>query len=140
MLFNNMRVPQTLSMNGEPYEIVLRKKRYLLPFKIELLDFEKQVHPGTGMARSYSSEVNIVEDGYKRHVKIEMNEPLRYKGYTFFQSSFIQDGDSETSVFAVVHNPPLGQWSPYVCCIVSCLGLLLHLILQLPKLVARRKE
>ena len=139
MIFNNMIVEQTLLMNGEPYVLVLRKKRYVLPYEIELIDFERQVHPGTETARTFSSEVNVIEDGYKRRVKIEMNEPLRHRGYTLYQKRFTQDKTGETSELEVVSNPSVGQWAPYISCIVACLGLLLHLSLQLPKLVKKRE-
>ena len=29
-----------------------------------------------------------------------MNQPLRYKGYTFYQSSFIEDKTSESTVLS----------------------------------------
>ena len=37
-----------------------------------------------------------------------MNEPLRYQGYTFYQASFIDGLDKETTVLATV-NVAFGQ-------------------------------
>ena len=56
--------------------------------------------------------------------KIEMNEPLRYSGYTFFQSSFTDD--EMTSVFQVVKNP---SWlMPYLSSFIIVLGLFVQMI------------
>ena len=65
-----------------------------------------------------------------RKILIKMNEPLRYKNYTFYQSSFIEEESGETSVFAVVEN--YGRLFPYISSIIMCFGLLLHLIIKLP--------
>jgi hypothetical protein len=67
-----------------------------------------------------------------------MNEPLRHKGYTFFQSSFIEGPDSETSVFAVVKN--YGRLFPYISSIIMCVGLLFHLSQKLPDLFRKSRE
>ena len=67
-----------------------------------------------------------------------MNEPLRYKGYTFFQSSFIEGPEGETTVLAVVKN--YGRLFPYISSIIMCIGLLFHLSLKLPELFKKFKE
>lgn len=128
-------VPQTLA-NGR-YTLGLRKKSYRLPFSIELIDFEKQVHPGTTMARSYRSLVNVVEaDGSRRKVDISMNEPLRTRGYTLFQASFSQEGQVETSVLTVVENA--GRLFPYISSGIICFGIFIHLVLNLSRYINRR--
>ncbi|MEC8677500.1 MAG: ResB protein required for cytochrome C biosynthesis, partial [Candidatus Margulisiibacteriota bacterium] len=54
---------------------------------------------------------------------IEMNQPLRYSGYTFFQSSYTED--KETSVFQVVKNP---SWQvPYISSLLIVIGLLIQM-------------
>ena len=65
-----------------------------------------------------------------------MNEPLRHEGYTFFQASFSQTAQGETSVLAVVQN--YGRLFPYISSIIMSLGLLIHLLMQLPKLIKRK--
>jgi hypothetical protein len=65
-----------------------------------------------------------------------MNEPLRYKGYTFYQSSFEQRDGIEVSVLNVVKNT--GRFFPYLSCLVIFCGLLLHFILRVKK--ASNKE
>jgi cytochrome c biogenesis protein ResB len=135
LLYEYMEVPQSLRIDGKPLFMGLRKKHYQLPFEIELLDFEKQVHPGTGMARSYKSDVHVVKDGSKRKVTISMNKPLRTEGYTLYQASFSQMEGRETSVLTVVQN--VGRLFPYISSIIICIGILIHLVLQLPTLIRR---
>ena len=40
----------------------ITKKKTYLPFAIELEDFKKVMHPGTEVAKSYSSKINLVEN------------------------------------------------------------------------------
>jgi len=129
-----MSSPPVVATSQGPRTLILRRARNYLPFALELIDFEKQLHPGTQMARSYQSVVNVVEDGTKRRTVIRMNEPLRHRGYTFYQSSFMEGGGSETTVLAVVKN--YGRVFPYVSSLVMCLGLLVHLVSMVPGLIA----
>lgn len=137
-LFQFMEVPQTVRTGGKDYVIELRNKRYQLPFAIELKEFTKKLHPGTQMASHYSSLVNVVEGDYRREVLIGMNEPLRNLDYTFYQASFIEGVQEDTTVLAVVQNA--GRNFPYIASIIMCIGLLFHLILQVPKMIARSKR
>jgi cytochrome c biogenesis protein ResB len=134
-LFLGQSVPQTAVINNQNYEFIIRRKRTFLPFAIELLDFKKVMHAGTGIAKSYSSEVNLIENGIPRRVLIEMNEPLRHKGYTFFQSSFIEGPEGEATVLAAVKN--YGRSFPYISSIIMSIGLLLHLLKNIPKLLQK---
>ena len=63
------------------------------------------MHPGTNIAKSFSSEIFLIENETQRRVLIEMNAPLRHKGYTFYQASFAELNDGrEATVLAVVQN------------------------------------
>ena len=137
-IFLGQPISQTVSVNNKDYTIILRRKRTYLPFSIELLDFKKILHPGTDIPKSYSSDIILIEHGAVRKILIKMNEPLRHKGYTFFQSSFIEGPDSETSVFAVVKN--YGRLFPYISSIIMCVGLLFHLSQKLPDLFRKSRE
>jgi hypothetical protein len=114
-----------------------RKERTYLPFSIELIDFKKVMHPGTNVAKSFSSEVNLVEKEIPRRVMIQMNEPLRHLDYTFFQASFIEELTGESTVLAVVKN--YGRLFPYISSIIMSIGLLVHLLLNLPKTIRKKK-
>ena len=131
-------VPATLSINGKQYVMSIQKKKTYLPFAIELLDFKKVMHPGTQVAKSFSSRINLIENNVPRSVLIEMNKPLRHKGYTFFQASFIEGLDGEATVLAAVHN--YGRLFPYISSIIMSIGLLLHLLTKLPSLMKKNKK
>lgn len=130
LVLENMRVDQQLLIQNKTYLVKLRKEQRPLPFQIELLDFVKDIHPGTSMARGYSSEVNVIQDGIKQRVLISMNHPLRQAGYTFYQSSFIQSTQDETTVLAVVNNA--GRLFPYISSLIMCIGILIHMLIQMP--------
>jgi len=65
-----------------------------------------------------------------------MNEPLRHQGYTFFQASFIEELDGEATVLAVVKN--YGRLFPYISSIIMSIGLLVHLMVNLPKMIKKK--
>lgn len=138
MVFQFMQAPQIVRANGKDYVLELRNKRYQLPFAIELVDFTKKVHPGTQKASHYSSLVNVVTGDFKREVLISMNEPLRNLHYTFYQASFIEGVADETTVLAVVRNA--GRNYPYIASIIMAIGLFIHLLIQVPKLLKRSKR
>ena len=58
-----------------------------------------------------------------------MNQPLRYKGYSFYQSSYIDANGTEFTVLAVVNN--IGRLFPYISTIIIALGILAHLVQHL---------
>ena len=135
-IFLGQKNPDTFEIKNNIFFTEFRRKRTYLPFSINLLDFNKVMHPGTNVAKSYSSEINLVEDSIPRRVLIKMNEPLRYKGYTFYQASFVEGLDRETSVLAAVKN--FGRLFPYISSIIMSIGLLIHLLVNLPKALKKR--
>jgi hypothetical protein len=104
----------------------LRRQRLPLPAMVQLVDFRREMHPGSGIAKSYSSQVLVRSgEGLDRKVLISMNKPLRLQGYTFYQSSFSSDsGGREISTLAVVHN--FGRMIPYIATGTTAAGMLLH--------------
>ena len=124
-------ITQTIVDDNKEYMLILRRHRTYLPFELELIDFEKTMHPGTNIAKSYSSLVNLIENGIPRKVLIEMNQPLRYKGHTFYQASFIEQGEVQTTVLATVKNH--GRLFPYISTIIMCIGILYHMLFMLYK-------
>lgn len=115
--------------NNSTYTFLMGRRQTTLPFSVRLEEFTRDVHPGTDMAQGFSSKVIVEEqDGIKWPYLIEMNEPLRYRGYTFYQSSFSIRPDGEYSVLSVVQNK--GRIFPYIASAIIFLGLLLHLIVR----------
>lgn len=131
--------PATLTAaDGKTYQISLRPRHHQLPFTVYLEDFEKLNHAGTTMARAFTSRVKVTQGESTEKFVIRMNHPLRRDGYTLYQKSFDQRG-VEAVDLQVVHNK--GQIVPYLAIVVIFIGLLLHCIIQLPRLiVAARKK
>ncbi|MDP6569854.1 MAG: cytochrome c biogenesis protein ResB [Candidatus Marinimicrobia bacterium] len=137
-LFLGQSIPQSITVHNDLFELAFRRQRTYLPFSIELIDFKKVLHPGTNMAKSYSSEVNLIENGIGKKKLIQMNEPLRHGGYTFYQASFMEGQHRETTVLAAVKN--YGRMFPYISSIIMCIGLLFHLCIKMPDLFKRKKS
>jgi hypothetical protein len=121
--------PQPLPIDGKTYEVALRFKRTYKPYTIHLLKFSHEVFLGTEKAKNFSSLVRLDDPTRDEHreVLIYMNEPLRYRGETFYQSGFIP-GDRGT-ILQVVRNP--GWLMPYVACAMVSLGMIFHFGLHL---------
>lgn len=79
-----------------------------MPFTVTLADFVADTYPGSRRAATYESHVRIEdpERGSSEHV-ISMNRPLHYRGYVFFQSSYVE-GTPMTSILSVSRAPGLG--------------------------------
>jgi hypothetical protein len=113
------------------YDLDLRLRRWDVPFALELESAVGRYHPGTDRPKEFTSRVVKLEEGTREPVVITMNQPLRHRGYTFFQSGFeaggVEDGvDVPTrTVLAVVRNPA-DAW-PEIACWIMAAGLLLHL-------------
>ncbi len=128
LLSTALGAPQSVAAEGRSFRLALRPVRRYLPYSLTLKDFKHDVYPGTDIPRNFSSLVrlNDPERSQDRDVLIYMNSPLRYRGSTFFQSSF---GKQDTmSVLLVVSNP--GWLLPYLACVLVSLGLLLHFAMR----------
>jgi hypothetical protein len=135
-LLSTALLPQPLEVDGRRFELSLRLKRVYLPFTLTLKEFRHDVYPGTTIPKNFSSLVRLkdAERGEDRDVLIYMNNPLRYRGETFFQASF---GKNDTlSILQVVNNP--GWTIPYVACLLVALGLAWHFLARMAP--ARRQS
>ena len=124
----------SVSMHGSEFSLMVRRAERALPFSIELVDFRRDLHPVTDMAREFSSDIIVHDGGVSWPATIRMNEPLRYKGYTFYQSSFAMRPDGEYSVLSAVRNQ--GRIFPYLASAVIFAGLLMHVIIRLSRKTA----
>jgi cytochrome c biogenesis protein ResB len=104
-----------------------------MPFTVKLDKFTADFHPGTMRPAKFVSEVTRLENGGEAKVTIQMNEPMRYEGLTFFQASYgppgAGPGEKMYSVFEIVKNPA-DKWPEYSLWIVSA-GMLLTFIIKL---------
>jgi hypothetical protein len=79
-----------------------------LPFVLELKDFHIGRDPGTGRPASYTSIVQLKDPERKVDEQriITMNEPLKYRGMKFYQSSYYEESPGKyVSVFSVGRDP-----------------------------------
>lgn len=130
-LLSSELAPRQFTHEGRLWKLALRPERHYLPYSLTLKDFKHDKYPGTDIPRNFSSLVRLrhPERNEDRDVLIYMNNPLRYEGKTFFQSSF---GKNDTlSVLLVVRNP---AWQvPYLACLLVTAGLLWHFLTRLRK-------
>jgi cytochrome c-type biogenesis protein CcsB len=77
-----------------------------LPFAVHLDAFEIDVYPGTQRPAMFRSRVRVVDGSSapQPHV-IEMNRPLSYGGWKFFQSSYHIDEQHRATVLSVSRDP-----------------------------------
>ncbi len=120
--------------------IAMERAKRPLPFSVKLNRFERDMHPGTEMASAFTSWIEIIdtETGNSFPAKIEMNEPLRYRGFTLYQSSFDLSGDKPYTILAIVDNK--GRLFPYIASILIALGLILHLGIRMTTQRRAKKE
>jgi len=136
--------PYTLRHAERTFVVSMRKRLWVMPFDVTLEKFTADFHPGTMRPRKFVSEITRTDDTIGSHVVIEMNEPMRHAGLTFFQASWgPQDAKPGTplfSVFEVVRNPA-DKWPEYSLYIVT-FGLFVHFIMKLAGFVvgATRKR
>jgi hypothetical protein len=127
ILFGEDEVPKVFSHNGTNYHVALRRARHPLPFVVRLIDFRREMHPGTDIARHFSSLVSVNSSGIDRNLLISMNKPLRERGYTLYQASYREEPDgTQWSTFAVTYN--YGRVIPYISTAIIVLGLSWHFI------------
>ncbi len=130
---------QTLRAGGKDYKISLRFHRTYKPYSLYLYNFRFDRYSGTDTPKDYSSFVKLddAERGVVRDVRIWMNNPLRYRGDTLYQSSFDAETEKGT-VLQVVENR--GWMAPYVGCMIVAVGLLGQFQLHLMGFLRKRRE
>ncbi len=98
---------RTLPFGNGRAAVAYRSPEVALPFKVTLLKFNSDKYPGSSMAATYESWVRVddPEQGPSEH-HISMNHPLHYRGYIFFQASYVE-GTPMMSIFSVARAPGL---------------------------------
>lgn len=108
-----------LYLDDRAYLISFGHRQLDLAFPIKLNNFIIGKYQGTDRAASYESEVEVPGRG---NVRISMNEPMQYKGFTFYQSSFEKNerGEPVISILSVNYDP--GRWIKYLGSLLIVLG------------------
>ncbi|MBL9134154.1 MAG: cytochrome c biogenesis protein ResB [Verrucomicrobiaceae bacterium] len=137
ILWEFAAAPWTVTVGEDKYLVSLVHRSYKLPFAVKLDKTEEEKHPGTRMARRFTSWVTKLEKGREEKRVITMNEPVRSEGYSVFQSTF-SSGEREgtgvkSSGFMIVENPS-DHW-PLISCIIVAEGLLLHFLMMLARFI-----
>ncbi|TVR52018.1 MAG: hypothetical protein EA425_05815 [Puniceicoccaceae bacterium] len=129
--------PQFFTVGDRTFELAIRPRRAYLGYSLQLLEFTHLRHPGTDIPKHFASRVRLIHPatGEDREIRISMNQPLRYRGQTFYQASYAND--DQTSILQVVRNP--GWTLPYLACAAVTLGLAWQLVLGLGRSRARRQ-
>ncbi|MCA9061068.1 MAG: cytochrome c biogenesis protein ResB, partial [Planctomycetaceae bacterium] len=94
------------------------------PYSVTLLDVSRTNYVGSTMPRDYHSRIRINDPaaGGPQEFSPRMNSPLRYKGETFYQSSYIPlPNGKEATVLSVVDNR--GWMLPYIGCMIVAVGM-----------------
>ena len=133
LLASRSLAPATVTVEGRPYLLRLRKKLWPLPFEVQLDEFRVERDPGTNRAAAYESDITKIEGTDKEEVLIEMNEPMRREGWTLFQSNWGPQDEVDPaeyySVFEVVRNPA-DHW-PLYSLLIAMAGLIGHFLYKL---------
>jgi len=113
------------------------KSKHDLPFSVTLQDFILETYPGTMRPAGFMSIVKVTDlDTGKLHdARIWMNNPLEYRGYTLFQSSYQQDRGREATVLSVSKDP--GQNIVFLGYITLVLGMIIVLFTRIGQSRAR---
>lgn len=118
-------------IGGKTFELAIRYRQQTKPYDLFLKDVERIDYSGTETPRDYSSRIVITdrESGESQEGKTWMNNPIRYKGETFYQSRYdkfeVDETRSiETTGLQVVENA--GWMIPYVCCMMVFWGMFAH--------------
>ena len=70
-----------------------------LNFTVRCDDFNVSYYPNSNQPKDYNSDLTILENGQEViHKRIEVNDPLTYKGITFYQASY---GDAGSAFFKI---------------------------------------
>jgi len=128
---------QLVRVGDREFRLSLRPKRLYKPYSMELLNFRHEQYPGTEIPKDFSSLIRLKNPaaGETREVRIYMNNPLRYGGETYYQSSY--DRDEKGTILQVVRNP--GWLTPYFACVVISVGLLAQFMSHLFGFFNRRR-
>ena len=131
----------SIPLGDDTYEIGMKFHREVKPYWVQLEDVRRVNYSGTETPRDYSSFIRIVdpETGEDRRERVWMNNPLRYRGETFYQSNYTAlPGGKEMTGIQVVRNS--GWLIPYLACSITALGLLAHFFGTLTRFLKRRER
>lgn len=146
-IVDKLTAAQEVTTGDQKWRMIMRPERYYKGFKVTLIKTTHDTYPGTitsenpeGIPKDFRSRVRIEnpENGESREVDIYMNNPLRYQGLTFYQSSMGKDEVQRgTSGLQVVKNP--SYLAPYLGCLIVAVGMIWQFGYHLSHFLQKRK-
>jgi len=122
--------PLEFMHKNEKLIIQLKKQTLNLPFALTLSEFKMDKDPGTNNPASYESFVKIFNSdenvrGNAHHVF--MNNPVKYRGFTFYQASYFPVDEAQTTFGSVLSaNVDPGRIFKYFGSLLLVLGSIWH--------------
>ena len=119
-----------IEIGGKKWNFGLRFRRNYKPYSITLDDVVLEQYTGTAKPKDYSSFVKVSDPNGStvQQGRIWMNNPMRFRGETFYQSGYMGSNDSpngvEQTTLQVVTTA--GWLIPDVACVLAGLGMLVH--------------
>lgn len=117
------------------YVVTYENAKLALDFDLSLKEFRVGRYPGTVRAASYESQVMVPGAG---EVTISMNEPLKHRGYTFYQASFQEDEQRRPIASILSVNKDPGRWIKYLGSLLIVMGTI-HLFYFRRKSAAQKR-
>jgi hypothetical protein len=138
LVSDSLAAAQDIEIAGRRWSVQMRPARYYKPYSLTLREFTHETYPGTSIPKNFSSQVDLEDPEYNesRPVLIYMNNPLRYRGDTYYQSGY--EKDNRGSILQVVRNP--SYQAPYIACLIVSLGLIYQFSIHLTGFARRRKN
>jgi ABC-type transport system involved in cytochrome c biogenesis permease subunit len=135
----------TVEAGGRSWRLGLRFRRTVKPYAIRLDDVRRIDYSASETPRDYSSYVTFTDlaTGAEQKGRIWMNNPVRYRGETFYQSQYstvdLGAGQvGEMTGLQVVENA--GWLVPYVACVLAFWGMLAHFGLTFVRFADRHER
>jgi len=119
--------PLSLSIAGKKAIIEVSKEVLTLPFELTLTEFKMDKDPGTQNPASYESFVNLFDGQTNSKHHIYMNNPLKHRGFTFYQASYSETESGQYASTLSVNVDP-GRPFKYFGSILLVLGSIWHFV------------
>jgi ABC-type transport system involved in cytochrome c biogenesis permease subunit len=132
---------EPVQVGDTAFQMGLRFARVPKPYWVKVKDVRRVNYSGTQTPRDYSSFIKLVDSdtGEIRDERVWMNNPLRYRGETFYQSDYQQlEGGKEFTSIQVVQNS--GWMIPYVACMIVAIGMMYHFAGSLDRFLGRQER
>lgn len=132
----NSTLAEKATIAGKDYFFYLRFQRNYKPYSVKLLDVSRTTYVGSSTPRDFRSSIEITQDNQTERFTLWMNNPLRYRGETFYQSNYLTlPSGQEASTLSVVRNS--GWMLPYIACMVVAFGMFAQFGQTLMRFLAR---